>query len=237
MNNKSAHNFVFLALLSLSAACGSGVSSDPGSDATRGNVSIGAQCTNDNPCPDGQFCFNGLCALGCNSQGDCADSQYCDLEFDRLCHDKVVSTCPETACADSQICQNGFCSTEPSSTRCEVRPDGNDGCDTNAICIENEQEIPQCYSFPACPESGVCPTGLVGAVCNDDIIPNKGHICLTALCQNENHCPAQFSCIKGTNAVVGNCSDGNIGSVCLVEGDCQGGQCFSGLPGMPGICL
>lgn len=238
MIERPLYFFAFSALVSLSLACGGGgVSSNPGPDASPGDLLGGALCSTESPCPDGQFCFNGLCAIGCNSQADCADSQYCDTEFDRLCHDKVVTVCPDTPCADSQVCQSGFCSTPPVSTVCEIRPDGNDGCASNAICIENDQEMPQCYSFPACPEDGVCPTGIFGAVCNDGIFPDKGHICLTSLCQNGSHCPAEHSCIKGTGAVVGNCSNGSIGSVCLNEGDCQNGSCVGGLAGAPGICF
>lgn len=223
-------------LLLLAIACGEGVSSN-GADASGGGGGGGLLCSANTPCADGQFCFNGVCAIGCNSNGDCAENQYCDTEFDRLCHNKVVQTCPDTPCNENQTCQDGFCSATPTNTSCEPRADGNDGCPNDSLCLENDAEETQCYGFPACPEDGICPTGTIGAVCNAGIIPNKGHICLTSLCQTVDHCPASWSCIKEQGGVVGSCSDGNFGSLCIEQSDCNNGQCSAAAPGLIGFCL
>ena len=37
-------------------------------------------CSADKPCPFGQWCFNGLCAPGCMSDADCADTSPCTTD-------------------------------------------------------------------------------------------------------------------------------------------------------------
>ncbi|MCP4501629.1 MAG: hypothetical protein GY822_16850 [Deltaproteobacteria bacterium] len=73
-------------------------------------------CSNSDPCPAGQFCFNDLCAIGCLSNGDCASDQYCDTEGSMRCVNRVVETCPQTACEANQDCVDGYCvaTAEPS---------------------------------------------------------------------------------------------------------------------------
>jgi hypothetical protein len=225
------------ALFLIVGGCGGDDDGGSGADGGGGGGGDGTICSSSNPCPDGQFCWNGLCALGCNSDGDCADDQYCDTEFDRLCHNKTVSTCPDTPCADNQICRDGFCSTPPEDTSCMPRPDGNDGCDAYSLCLEEDDESTACYSFPACAEDGSCPTGLVGAVCNDGIVPNKAQMCLTGMCTGTEHCPSSWSCVMQSTDPAGFCSDGQFGSVCLSASDCQQGlDCFQAVPGTLGFC-
>lgn len=192
-------------------------------------------CSAGNPCPDGQFCFNGLCALGCNSDGDCAEDQYCATEGDRLCHNKVVTTCPEVACAEGQECVNGYCSTPPPATECmPFTPD--DGCDKNALCLEVEEEMPKCYTFPYCPADGKCPVGLQGAVCNDELIAGKDKICLVGACLDASHCPADFKCLMFGGDPLGYCSSGSFGEPCNVAADCDSNTCNAPFPGVPGFC-
>ncbi len=199
-------------------------------------------CSASKPCPSGQFCFNGLCALGCLSNQDCAADQYCQTNGDRLCHNKVVTTCPQTACLDTQLCINGLCSTPPPSTQCD--PDqvvnGNDGCNAQSICIDDssgQPPAPKCYTFPACSEDKSCPIGTQGAVCNDGLLPNKGLICLTGLCKTAANCPSNWACFKAAqNDVLGVCSNKAYGSPCHVGADCASGTCMVISPGFPGFC-
>jgi hypothetical protein len=192
-------------------------------------------CNAGNPCPDGQFCFNGICALGCNSDGDCANDQYCATEGDRLCHNKEVTTCPEVACAEGQVCVNGFCSTPPPATQCEpFAPE--DGCEKNALCLEVEEGMAKCYSFPYCPADGVCPVGLQGAVCNNDLIPGKDKICLVSACLDVSHCPSEFKCVMFEGDPLGYCSSGAFGEPCNGPGDCNSNVCDMPFPGFPGFC-
>lgn len=213
--------------------------SDPTTTPTGGGDDGGGfePCTSDNPCPAGQFCFNGLCAPGCNSNGDCAADQYCDTEFDKLCHNKTVTTCPEVACPTGQECVNGFCSAG-AGPACEWMPNGEDGCDKQSLCIEGEQEgaPAECYTFPACAEDDTCPTGTLGAVCNVGLIPSKGHICLIGQCLDAaEHCPSDDKCVT-FGSEVGVCSSGGPGELCNGNADCVSGNCFGAMSGFPGVC-
>ena len=125
-------------------------------------------------CPTGQFCWNGVCAIGCNTNAECASDQYCDTDI-KQCANKTIPTCPDTPCKENQTCVNGYCSAKAApppkkkdeSGACKLAVDGNDGCKSNEICIDAEEEKTQCRAFPRCPQSGQCPTGHTGAVCND----------------------------------------------------------------------
>lgn len=205
---------------------------DPTSGGSDGGF---APCNNASPCPDGQFCYNGICAIGCNSDGDCADNQYCATDEDRLCHNKEVTTCPEVPCVDGQICVNGYCSTPPPATECEpFAPE--DGCDKNALCLEVEEGKPKCYTFPYCPADGDCPVGIEGAVCNDGLIAGKDKICLVSACLDASHCPADFKCLKFEGDPLGYCSSGATGEPCNGDADCLSNACEVPFPGFPGFC-
>ena len=242
-------SFAILALLSPLAACqpstgdtdaetGSATDVDPTSTPTGGTEDDFKPCTSKNPCPSGQFCFNGLCALGCTSNGDCAADQYCGTDTDLLCHNKTVETCPTVACPDGQQCVNGFCSaTELPTTTCEQMPNGEDGCAKNALCI-SETDDPsgnKCYTFPACAEDDTCPTGTIGAVCNVDLISSKDRICLVGACVDVGDCPADNSCVN-LGAPVGICSNGQLGTFCTAPAQCKSGMCNMTFPGQPGVC-
>jgi hypothetical protein len=194
-------------------------------------------CSAQMPCPSGQFCFNGLCTIGCNGNQDCGPGQYCDTEFDRLCRSTTVATCPETPCADSQKCAAGLCSTS-TETQCTPSIDGNDGCDASALCFEEQGSTEKrCHTFPACPETGECPVGLIGSVCNRGQIPNKAHICLTGMCASAANCPTGFKCLRPFGLPLGLCSAGLLSWPCFASGDCADGLACTGAMGIPGICL
>ena len=81
-----------LALTLALAACG-GIDNTVHNDQNQNNgYDATKPCGSANKCPAGEFCFNGLCAEGCNSNGDCAQDQYCDTSWMR-CTNKVVATC------------------------------------------------------------------------------------------------------------------------------------------------
>lgn len=219
----------------MSATEGGSESGETGESGESGDFS---PCSSANPCPDGQFCFNGLCALGCNSNDDCAADQYCDTEFDRLCHNKTVSTCPDTPCPEGQECVNGFCSAGKESGQCEQMPNGEDGCDKSSLCIEDLEAEGEfaCYPFPACAADDTCPIGTQGAVCNTGYLPSKNKICLIGLCEGASHCPAEWSCVKFGGEVLGLCSSGSFGEPCNSGAECISGNCMVFFPGEPGIC-
>ena len=225
--------------LALALCLGAGCGDDPVENANGSAGPLGV-CSSANPCPDGQFCFNGICALGCTNDGNCADNQYCDTEWSMTCQNKEVTTCPETPCASSQICQNGLCSTPPPPTMCMPRADGLDGCEENAICIGEEDGMGgqdnSCYTFPPCSQDGTCPVGTSGAVCNTDLIPNKGRICLTGLCKDASHCPSNWHCVRfNPNDPVGFCGNGGPGAPCSEPAHCNDMMCQT-IPGSGGFC-
>lgn len=231
------HMLVFCFSVLFVVACGN---SDPV------NGAAGGLCSASSPCPSGQFCFNGLCAVGCQSNANCAADQYCDTQYTQACHNKVVKACPETPCATGQICVSGLCSTPPAATQCNPQnvTTGNDGCESNALCIdsvddeEESKSNPKCYTFPPCGENKTCPVGAQGAVCNDGLIPNKGYVCLTGLCKTSADCPAEWTCSKpNASSVIGMCATGSVGSPCNQPSDCQSGNCMTAAPGFPGVCL
>ncbi len=206
-------------------------------------------CGTDNPCPAGQWCFNGLCAPGCMTDLDCADNQYCDTQIDlpnnqfgtHMCVNKEVSTCSTDAdCETTQECILGMCSVSAGPQECTPRIDAPDGCDDFSICLDvgdGEVEEFECYAFPPCPQDGICPVGLYGSVCNEDIFPAKERICLTSLCKEEAHCPSTHQCIP-LQGEIGGCSDGAFGSLCLDDQDCKSElTCMTAAPGMVGTCM
>ncbi len=254
MKTYLARSLATLALLLSATACNpslgsltdteddTGDASDATSSAstpTSGNDDGGfTPCSGANPCPDGLFCFNGLCAIGCQSNEDCGDDQYCDTEGDRLCHNKTVTTCPEVACAAGQECVNGFCSAGASDTQCMQMPNGEDGCAMDSLCIAepDQQDSYKCYQFPACPEDGDCPVGSQGAVCNDGIIPSKSRICLIGECLAVQDCPSDWKCVTFQGEMVGLCSSGAFGYPCNGDSDCASSSCNTPFPGQPGFC-
>ncbi len=201
-------------------------------------------CTRANPCPAGQFCFNGLCAPGCMTDQDCAANQYCDTAMEisaHMCVNRVVPTCAADAdCATNQTCVFRLCSAVGVPSECTQRVDGEDGCDAYSICLdvsETDQESLACVSFPPCPADGVCPVGQVGSVCNDGDLPGKAHICLTHLCKAGNNCPGGFQCVV-SGGTLGMCSDGSLGMPCLLAADCDAGlTCMGAMAGVLGFCM
>ncbi|QSQ24804.1 hypothetical protein JY651_07635 [Pyxidicoccus parkwayensis] len=243
---------LFLALAVV--GCGNsneGGGDDGGKDAgpTDPHSQGGGLCSASNACPSGQFCFNGLCAIGCQSDSNCAADQYCDLEDMgtpvAFCKKKSVSTCSsDSQCASNQRCVEGLCSLRPPANppSCNANTsDFNDGCDKYALCLDPDDsgaQQPYCASFPSCPQNGVCPTGQGGAVCNDGYIPNKGRFCMQGACKDNSNCPSQWSCVKPfTNAVLGFCSPGAMGFPCTENAQCASGQCMASAPGMMGMCM
>ncbi|MCY0993757.1 hypothetical protein OV203_41855 [Nannocystis sp. ILAH1] len=211
----------------------SGTPTDPSGDPS-GDPN--APCSAANACPDGQFCWNGICAIGCTSDGDCAENQFCATDTDMLCHNKEVTTCPEVPCAEGQVCKSGFCSTPPPPTQCTPSP-VDDGCESNAVCFQESEDKASCYTLPYCSQDDTCPTGTEGAVCNNGLLPDKDKICLIGLCTEVANCPADWKCVKDQpNAVVGYCSDGGTFAPCSTNEDCASNVCDLPFPGQSGFC-
>ncbi|MFV8749796.1 Dickkopf N-terminal cysteine-rich domain-containing protein [Nannocystaceae bacterium ST9] len=226
----------------LSLACDATIGSDDevGDSSSTGASEEGTPfepCSADAPCPDGQFCFNGLCALGCTSDENCSEDQYCDGDS-LLCQDDEVSTCSsDDDCGEGQICFEQFCSTAPVDTDCEPWALTMDGCPSDAVCWVETETTQACHTMPACAADDSCPVGLYGAVCNVDYLPDKDEICLIGVCATVEHCPADWFCVRyPENAALGQCGNGSIGALCSKPSECLSGNCVMLLPGLPGFC-
>ena len=129
-------------ILSVIVACGIWMTllacGGPGTSNT--NTSSSGLCGGG--CPSGQYCWNGVCVVGCNTNTECAADQYCDTDV-KQCANKKVPTCPDTPCGDNQTCVNGYCSAKEAPApkkkteegACKLAIDGNDGCKSNEICL------------------------------------------------------------------------------------------------------
>ncbi|RMH00344.1 MAG: hypothetical protein D6705_00575 [Deltaproteobacteria bacterium] len=237
----------FAGMILAASACEGdlGTAGDDGTGGETGSATAGGggselPCSDADPCPSGQFCWNGLCALGCTSNDDCAEDQYCDTMYTHLCHNREVPECEiDEDCAAGQVCVSGFCSTPPPETACDPNGVlvGDDGCSSQALCIEDvDTEAAKCYTFPACRPDDTCPVGTQGAVCNVDLVPNKDRICLVGMCTGEAHCPAEWSCAVPEGGVLGLCTPGTPGSPCTQNDHCGSGVCQLPLPGSVGFC-
>ncbi|MCP3101036.1 hypothetical protein LZ198_19355 [Myxococcus sp. K15C18031901] len=205
-------------------------------------------CSANKPCPSGQFCFNGLCAIGCQSDDNCSKDQYCDTKDTgtavSYCKSRTVPTCTgDSQCLSNQMCVEGLCSLRPPSNppSCDAdATDGKDGCDAYSVCLEGDEskaQQPYCANFAPCSVDGMCPVGLGGAVCNDGYLANKARFCMQGLCRENSNCPSSWSCVKPfTNAVLGFCSPGAFGFPCTENAHCVSGQCFAA-PGFMGTCM
>jgi hypothetical protein len=242
MNLRRLFPLLIASLLVVACSGSDGSSSDNGDSSE--SQSVGNPTTCGGGCPDGQFCFNGVCAVGCNSDSDCADNQYCATEEGGFCHNKEVPECTSDGdCTGDQICQQELCVAEPEQPdECEPSADGNDGCGKYSICVE-EDSGNKCYSLPKCSADDTCPTGAVGAVCNTDYIPNKAEVCLIGLCESQDDCAGGFNCQRVTSGQeLGICSPetpgGGSGDSCTEDSDCDGGEeCFGATGGFEGTCM
>lgn len=196
-------------------------------------------CSATQPCSVGQ-CSNGLCAASCQSTANCPADQFCDTQGDHLCHPAQVQTCA-AGCLSSQICVNGFCSVTPPATTCDptMLASGNDGCAPNSLCQDPVGgQNPKCYSLPACAPDKSCPPGVMGATCNDALIPNKSLVCLLGYCRSAGNCPANWVCVKvNSNDVLGVCGSRGFNAPCVQATDCQSNTCSRLFgPFAPGLC-
>jgi hypothetical protein len=210
-------------------------------------------------CVDGQYCWNGLCANGCLSDGDCASNQYCledDFFPEGKCVPKEAQGCTSNGdCEGSQECKKGACvapvppAAQPAAD-CKWKPDMTDGCPDSQVCFEEYDENDtmtdsECYAMPACGQDGSCPTTVEGGVCNvkDDntkIIPSKSAICLMGLCLDKGDCPSTMECMI-VQGDIGVCFPEGMGlDGCEDDDDCDAGmvcELMTGLctPDMGGV--
>lgn len=195
-------------------ACGAGVSLEPVAPKETSHASesrVRRACSPGMACPDGEVCFDGLCSSRCRTGDDCLADEYCDAgTFGTfLCVAKAVTTCPETACTFNQLCQAGFCSTPPPADSCSATGSAQDDCGRFALCsLDEVGRSSHCSTFPPCPQTGPCPLGTRGAVCNDGYAPDKARFCLSGMCRADEHCPSGWACRRTSPvATLGYCTE------------------------------
>jgi hypothetical protein len=243
MRNAFAHpKFVLLLWLATLPACDANLGSVATSqDGTQGEEPTTGEGDGDDPvaciggelCPMGTSCSNGVCETDCSSDDDCDGDETCGL--DDLCHANLVPSCSsDQDCAATQTCVNQIC-TALGDGGCDLENYLQDGCPSNAVCLEDFDHEGQgfCYPMSACAEAQSCPIGLQGAVCNTGQLPNKDEICLVGFCDVVSNCPEFWSCVRYDNSVLGLCSDGGFGSPCSQDLHCLSDSCVL-IPGVGG---
>lgn len=143
-----------------------------------------------------------------------------------------------TACAPGQHCVKGLCLTPTQTTACDDSDPATDGCGRDAFCHEVGGRT-QCYVHPACSPTRACPTGTMGAACNEGLLDEKDPVCAIGYCRSDANCPDTWRCAKGNAAdTFGLCGNGSFGSPCAPEAPCTAPlNCVVMAPGAPGLCL
>ncbi|MBD3210059.1 hypothetical protein GF318_01635, partial [Candidatus Micrarchaeota archaeon] len=110
------------------------------------------------PCPEGQVCQNHTCFWECSSDGDCADSQYCDIGEG----------------ADGGICTNvtGLCGYPENHTWVQYECGDEEGCEDcpgGMLCMEHEcvESALDCPEEMVLGEGGACTARTGGEPCED----------------------------------------------------------------------
>ncbi|MHB8420810.1 MAG: hypothetical protein ACYDCL_22270 [Myxococcales bacterium] len=253
-------SFITTSLALTLAACGSNgndgktkTSTSSGSGSSGGSPIFNPTCPSG--CPKGQFCFDGLCAIGCLADSDCSSSQYCDTQWSHLCQDEQVPSCSSSSgCQGGQQCVEGLCTAaltqqpaSPCNPNVNLASGQSDGCDATSVCLQakdsngNPTGSPYCETFPACGAPGSnpeCPVGQYGALCNDGYLSAKGRFCMPSLCKTQGNCPSGWGCVTFPSGPgLGACSNGSLGSVCDPNHPCQSGLSCEAELGSFGQCL
>lgn len=153
----------------------------------------------------------------------------------------TVACDDDMPCADGLMCLGGLCVGEGSQATCTPDFSFADGCQGDELCYQDpnspfDDPVYRCYPMPRCPDSGECPVGQYGSVCNEQLIAGKDRICLLGMCLDaSSDCNANQQCVADTPGVLGFCSDGAVGSYCLLDSHCDSGNCW--LVFGEGICL
>jgi hypothetical protein len=225
------------AIIAFPLACGGGTSSS--------RPDGGPVCTTgDNSCAPGTLCTNGNCVSTCAPDGGgCGATQYCEVHDPQpVCADVTPITCSLTQqCPPPQVCQNGFCvSRQPladggsGGCRFSSPVDGgaNTSCGPDALCYAttniNNFTTNTCIALAHCPQTGDCPVGGLGSVCNETAdggfyFAGKERLCLASYCVADKNCPSLAICFfADLNNPLGYCSAGIYTNPCRTIHDCPG---------------
>jgi len=181
------------------------------------------------------FALAPLCLVACENSIDAGESRAPGADASS----NPIACGGGSPCPDGYDCFGGLCALHSDVTGCDPMQTivGDDGCGPEAVCFEDLDDQTRCYGLPPCPEGEPCPIGPIGSVCNEGYLPSKHRICLVSQCVDESSCPAGWACLRGPGApVLGQCSDGSVGTVCYEPAHCVSQRCAQGLPGLPGVC-
>ena len=163
----------------------------------------GADCGENDPCPDcyscvncqcdwacgaGQICCNGTCCDSgncCNSEICCNSDDKCCTDFGSYCCGPDEMCCKGTCCTHDKICCDGTCCNTGSQKCCDDIGGEGDGycCDPNDICCKGN-----CCDPNLCEDCNST-TGECESICD----PNE--FCCDGTCCDETNCEI---CKNGT---------------------------------------
>lgn len=186
-------SFLFLGLF----ACGSTIDVGSGGDGGSGGTSSGNTSSG----------TSGSTSGGTSGSGGIPDGGSLG------CSPFATPPCPA---GSGTQCVDGYCLI-PTASTCRLADDGNDACDSGAICRDVGAAGPTCFVAPACPSNGICPTpggptkGGGAATCNTGALKSKGRICIPDRCQTNADCSGSFVCVrKKVSDVLGYCEPGGV---------------------------
>ncbi len=166
------------------------------------------------PCPAGEICSNGACAVNCSNEC-AAGSVQCAGNGFQSCGDHDDDACLEwsgiVGCQDGTSCSGGVCTRfcanecEGQATRCGPGGLQNCGQFDGDDCLEWSPGAP-------CPEGGVCDAGACAQVCNDE--------CMAGVLDCDG-----ASVIECGNFDADGCSEWSLGIPCADGEVCNGGAC------------
>ena len=167
-------------------------------------------CAEDAECRDAlssddAICEGGLCAAGCETNGDCPDNGICQQSRCRPCANDPAAAaddCQANGYGDGILCVDGACVT---ATCNEVVP-----CADERVCWAQE-----CVD---CTPEDIAYCTLHGQVCDVD-----ARVCVE--CLNDAHCTGGARICDGRacrGCLPGECGDGRV----CADGACTAGDCW-----------
>jgi Tol biopolymer transport system component len=159
-------------------------------------------CEDDEDCPEGQTCVDGLCraptptptAIVCDDDEDCPEGQSCE---DGLCRAPTPTATPtppipcfdDLDCPQGQVCEDEICVPAPTPTPTIACDDDRD-CPSPLVCIAGvcrdlSTPTPTPTPLPTCVVDEDC---LVSCTMSADCRP--GQSCVDGTCNPADHCRA-----------------------------------------------
>ncbi|MCX7943956.1 MAG: hypothetical protein N2746_05545 [Deltaproteobacteria bacterium] len=207
-------------------------------------------CTNDNLCPCGYYCLNGLCKSGmtqCRNSCDCKEGYIC---VNNVCREKLNNNCSNEPCPCNSYCVKSHLGVDTCQKGCL------DNCDcppyapicSGGVCLselifdckDDDRNCPCGYrciygecvkSNEFCNNSCECKNPLrqvcINEVCTDPVTTCKndsecpcGLFCEKGYCVSKTQCKSSCDCKSNEICKNGICETYNSGLECKSNLDC-----------------